>query len=197
MKIVIASDNKGKAQELEALFKEANVSVISQLELNVDSVPETGLTFVENAIIKARNCCKQTGMPSVGDDSGLEVGALNNSPGIYSARFAGEPPNDSSNIEKLLKELKGVADENRSARFRCVIVFLKSVYDPSPIICEGVWSGKIVFEPCGSGGFGYDPVFWVPEYGCTAAQLSQEVKNQISHRAKALQKLVGEIKNEK
>lgn len=196
MKIVIASDNKYKAQELKDILEAGKISTILQSELKVTSVPETGLSFVENAIIKARNCCEQTNMSAVADDSGLEVEALSNRPGIYSARFAGESASDADNVKKLLLELKDVPKEKRTARFQCVMVFLRNAEDPSPIICQGTWQGGIAFEPAGKKRFGYDPVFWVSEHNCTAAKLLPEVKNKISHRAIAVQKLVIALKEE-
>lgn len=186
MTIVIASDNAGKVKELKTILEAENIEVALQSQFEVKSVPETGLTFVENAIIKARNCCEQTGMSAIADDSGLEVDALDGRPGVYSARYAGEPANDTNNIKKLLLELRDVPEEKRTARFQCVMVFLRSIFDPSPLICQGTWEGGIVFEPRGKKGFGYDPIFWVLEYNCTAAELLPEIKNKISHRAKAL-----------
>lgn len=198
MAIVIASENTHKAQELKDILELDGISVLLQtkLQMRVPTLEETGLTFVENAILKARNCCRHTKMAAIADDSGLEVAALNNRPGIYSARFAGPLATSSANIAKLLDELRFVPEAKRTARFQCVMVFLRSVDDPTPIICQGSWDGRIVMESIGDGGFGYDPVFWVPDYGCTAAQLSQNLKNKISHRAQALQKLIITLKQE-
>ena len=196
MTIVIASGNINKAQELKNILESENISVVLQTQFKVKEIPETGLTFVENAILKARNCCEQTNMAAIADDSGLEVTALSNRPGIYSARFAGPSAIYSDNIAKLLLELKDVPESQRMAQFQAVIVFLRAADDPAPIICQGTWQGRITFSPEGENGFGYDPVFWVPDYNCTAAKLPAEVKNKISHRAKALQKLINALKAE-
>lgn len=195
MPIVIASNNLKKSQELEHIFTTKNIPTISQAKLQITSVAETGLTFVENAILKARNACKHTNMPAVGDDSGLEVDAIAKRPGIYSSRFAGRAATDNDNITKLLEELRHIPKPERQARFQCVMVFMKEAFDPTPIICQGTWEGTITLAPEGKNGFGYDPVFWVPNYNCTAAQLPLEIKNKISHRAQALQKLIIAIKN--
>ena len=194
MKIVIASNNVKKVQELQRILATENVDTILQSEYNAPEVEETGLTFVENAILKARSACKYAGMPAVADDSGLEVDALAGCPGIYSARYAGEGSLDKDNVTKLLEELTDVPKDKRLARFRCVIVFMRFAADPSPIICQGTWEGEILFNPQGEKGFGYDPVFWVPEYDCSAAELSSEIKNRISHRAQALQKLTAVLR---
>lgn len=196
MPIVIASENTHKAQELKDILEQASIPVVlqTQLPLQIPQVAETGLTFVENAILKARNCCHYTKMAAIADDSGLEVEALNNRPGIYSARFAGPAATSSANIAKLLEELRGVPEAKRAARFQCVMVFLRNADDPTPIICQGSWEGRITLAPEGENGFGYDPVFWVPEYQCTAAKLSPKIKNAISHRAQALQKLIINLK---
>lgn len=195
--IVLATGNKGKVAEMENLLSDFGFSVTAQTELNVDSVPETGTTFIENAIIKARHAAKVTGLPAIADDSGLEVDALRGAPGIYSSRFAGEDGNDQANIEKLLHELKGVPQEERSARFHCVLVYMRHAEDPTPIICHGTWEGRITTEADGKNGFGYDPVFWALDKGCTSAKLAPEVKKQISHRGKALQKLFAEFSTQR
>ena len=195
MPIVIASNNLKKSQELEHIFTAENIPTISQAKLQITSVAETGLTFIENAILKARNACKYTNMPAIGDDSGLEVDAIAKRPGIYSARFAGVAATDNDNIMKLLEELRHIPKPERQARFQCVMVFMKEANDPTPIICQGTWEGTITLAPEGKSGFGYDPVFLVPDYNCTAAQLPLEIKNQISHRAQALRKLITTIKN--
>ncbi len=189
MDIVLATGNKGKIRELNELLADLDYSVRSQAEFDVAEVPETGTTFVENAIIKARNAAKHTGLPAIADDSGLEVDALNGAPGIYSARFAGENASDADNSAKLLADLADTPDDQRSARFQCVLVYMRHADDPTPVICQGTWEGRITREPQGENGFGYDPVFWVPEHECTAAQLPAEVKNQLSHRGQALEKL--------
>jgi len=193
MQIIIASNNQGKIQEIAPLLQTKNIDVISQAQLQVPEIEETGLTFVENAILKARNACEHTNMPAIADDSGLEVDALAKRPGIYSSRYAGPRATYADNIAKLLQELRDVPKERRMARFQCVMVFLKSAADPTPIICQGTWEGEIAFALVGTNGFGYDPIFWVPAYQCTSAQLSPELKNKISHRAQALQKIMCHI----
>ncbi len=195
MPIVIASNNLKKSQELENILIAENVPTISQAHLQIASVAETGLTFVENAILKARNACKYSNMPAIGDDSGLEVDALDKQPGIYSSRFAGPTATDDTNIAKLLEKLRDVPESKRQARFQCIMVFLQSATDHTPIICQGTWEGRITIAPIGNNGFGYDPIFWVPDHNCTSAQLSQEIKNKISHRAQALRNLITTIKN--
>lgn len=197
MPIVIASNNLKKSQELQLILAKENIATVLQSQFNFPEIAETGLTFVENAILKARNACKYTKMAAIGDDSGLEVDALDYRPGIYSARFAGRGASDSDNIEKLLQELKDIPDAKRGARFQCVVVFLRSATDPTPIICQGTWEGKITQTRAGNDGFGYDPVFWIPEHNCTAAQLPPEIKNTISHRARAIMKLIAILKTGK
>jgi len=196
MKIVIASNNVHKAEELRIALAQADIKIVLQSQLKIDSVKEDGLTFVENAILKARHACKHSGMPAIADDSGLEVEALANEPGIYSSRYAGDLATDSDNIAKLLLKLHDVPESKRGACFQTVIVFLKDAADPSPIICQGSWRGKISFAPKGKNGFGYDPVFFLPDYNCTAAELPVATKNKISHRAIALQKLISSLKKE-
>lgn len=190
MQIIIASNNQDKIQEMAPLLQTKNIDVISQAQLQVPEIEETGLTFVENAILKARNACEYANKPAIADDSGLEVDALAKRPGIYSSRYAGPWATYIDNIAKLLQELRDVPKEQRTARFQCVVVFLKSATDPTPIICHGTWEGEIAFTPVGTNGFGYDPIFWVPAYQCTSAQLLPELKNKISHRAQALQKIM-------
>ncbi|CAL7963503.1 dITP/XTP pyrophosphatase [Gammaproteobacteria bacterium] len=190
MKIIIASNNSHKTQEMVSLLQSKNITVVSQAELLVSEIEETGLTFVENAILKARNACEHANMPAIADDSGLEVDALAKRPGIYSSRYAGPQATYGDNIAKLLQELRDVPKARRAARFQCITVFLKSAIDPTPIICQGTWEGEITLAPAGTNGFGYDPVFWVPTYQCTAAQLAPELKNKISHRAVAMQKIM-------
>ncbi|ARN73730.1 RdgB/HAM1 family non-canonical purine NTP pyrophosphatase [Oceanicoccus sagamiensis] len=192
-KIVLASGNKGKLNEFQQLLGDSGFEVIPQSHFDVPDAIEDGLSFVENAIIKARHAAKLTGLPAIADDSGLEVDALNGQPGIYSARFAGEGATDPRNNEKLLADLKDIPDAERSARFQCLLVFLRHEYDPTPVICQGTWEGRILFEQHGDNGFGYDPLFWVPEKGCSSAQLPSAVKNRISHRGKAMQLLLGRI----
>lgn len=192
-KLVIASGNKGKLRELAALLEPLDYEVHTQAEFNVVDVPETGTTFVENAIIKARNAAEQTGLPAVADDSGIEVDALDGAPGVYSARFSGPDATDQKNNALLVEKLSDVPEPERTARYRAVIVYMRHAKDPSPIICEGSWEGRILLEPRGSGGFGYDPYFYVEEHDCSSAELSAEQKNAISHRGKALQQLVSRL----
>ncbi len=189
-KIVLASGNKGKVREINQILADLNFEVIPQTEFDVPEVEETGLTFVENAILKARNAAQHTGLPAIADDSGLEVDALKGAPGIYSARYAGKGANDEQNLTKLLNTLEGVRGTERSARFQCLIVYMEHELDPTPVICQGTWEGRITEAPEGENGFGYDPVFFVPTHDCTAAQLSAEEKNRLSHRGQALQLLL-------
>jgi XTP/dITP diphosphohydrolase len=195
MKIVFASNNPGKTLELQTLLQEFNLEIIPQTSLGVTEVAETGLTFVENAILKARNASHQTGLPAIADDSGLEVKALQGAPGIYSARYAGENANAKDNINKLLIELENIPDNQRQANFYCVLVFLTHPNDPTPIICEGSWDGFITKQPSGEMGFGYDPVFFDPQENASAAQLPLAKKNVISHRGKALRCLIERLRN--
>ncbi len=188
-KLVIASGNPGKLREFRNLLSGLGIEVFPQSDFNVKEAAETGLTFVENAIIKARNASEQTGLPALADDSGLEVDALNGAPGIYSARFAGPGASDEQNNQKLLNEIHDAPDEKRGACYRCVIVLLKHAQDPMPVICEGSWAGTLISNPRGDGGFGYDPLFWVTEKNCTAAELDPAEKNRISHRGLAIDAL--------
>lgn len=186
-KIVLASGNKGKLREFAQLFASFDIEVIPQSEFDVPEAEETGLSFVENAIIKARNACEHTGLPAIADDSGIEVDYLLGAPGIYSARFAGEHANDEANRNALLAALNGVPERERAARYQCLLVLMRHSKDPTPLICQGDWQGQILTQAVGDGGFGYDPIFWVPELKCSAAQLSSEQKHAISHRGKAIQ----------
>lgn len=188
-KIVLASGNKGKVREFNQLLAGSGFEVIPQTELGVEEVEETGLTFVENAILKARAAAEQTGLPAIADDSGLEVDFLKGVPGIYSARYAGVGASDQDNIDKLMIALDGVAEAERTARFQCLMVFMRHASDPTPIICNGTWEGSITTAQQGDNGFGYDPVFWVAEHQCTSAELGSEQKNSMSHRGKALQQM--------
>lgn len=189
-KIVLASGNTGKLREIQAVLDQQFFTLVKQSEFNVPDVPETGTTFVENAIIKARHAAEQTGLPALADDSGIEVDALQGAPGVYSARYAGTHGDDQANNIKLLAELKNVNEELRTARFQCVIVYMRHAQDPMPIICEGTWEGKILREITGENGFGYDPLFFVPTHGCSSAELDPAEKNRISHRAQALKILI-------
>ena len=189
-RIVLASNNKGKVRELGQMLSGLDMEVLPQSQFDAGEVEETGLTFVENAILKARHAAKVSGLPAIADDSGLEVDVLNGAPGIYSARFAGVGASDEDNLQKLLNELSDFPDEQRTARFQCLLVYLRHAEDPTPLICQGTWDGVIAREPKGESGFGYDPVFFVPTHNCTSAQLSPEEKNSLSHRGQALQKLL-------
>ncbi len=189
-KLVLASGNKGKLREINQILGELGTQAVPQSDFGVSDADETGLTFVENAIIKARHAALVTGLPAIADDSGLEVDALNGAPGIYSARFAGPGATDADNVQKLLASLKDVPEAERTARFQCLIVFMAHAEDPTPLIFQGSWEGRILTEACGENGFGYDPVFYVPSEGCAAAELSAEVKNRLSHRGQALRKLL-------
>ncbi len=188
--ILLASHNGGKLRELKAMCASLDLRLRSQAELGVPEAAETGDSFLENALIKARNACRHGGLPAIADDSGLEVAALGGAPGVYSARYAGEGAGDDENLHYLLGKLKGVPPSQRNACFRCLLVYLRDADDEQPIVCEGAWQGFITEEPCGSGGFGYDPVFYLPQLGCTSAQLDAAHKNRLSHRGQALRKLV-------
>ncbi len=192
-KIVLASNNKGKLREFGEMLSTINLEVLPQAHFDIDDADETGLTFVENAIIKARHAAAIAGLPAIADDSGLEVDYLNGAPGIYSARYSGEGATDEKNLHKLLAALDGVAEAQRTARFQCVLVYMRHANDPVPIICQGTWEGVITTEPQGDNGFGYDPVFYVPEYNCTSAQLAPQQKNRLSHRGKALALLLEQL----
>jgi len=187
---ILATGNQGKVKELATTLAPYDTELLPQSDFNVSSVAETGLTFVENAIIKARHAAKESGLPALADDSGLAVDALGGAPGIYSSRFAGEDANDQDNIDKLLASLDSVDTENRGAQFHCCLVFVRHWQDPTPLICDGVWRGQILEQPSGNGGFGYDPVFWLPEQNKTAAQLSKVEKQAISHRGQAVQQMI-------
>ncbi len=191
-KLVLASGNAGKLTEISQLLEPLHIEVVSMKSLGVDEPEETGLTFVENAILKARYTSQQTGLPALADDSGLEVDALLGQPGIYSARYAGAQAKDGDNNAKLLTKLKD--ETNRAARYYCALALFKHGDDPTPIICTDTLDGEIAHSPKGDGGFGYDPLFFVPEKNCHAAELDKAVKNKISHRAKALQKLIAVLK---
>jgi XTP/dITP diphosphohydrolase len=189
-KVVLASGNQGKVREINQILAGLDIEVLPQSDFDVPEVEETGLTFVENALLKARNAARCTGLPAIADDSGLEVDALRGAPGIYSARYAGPGADDTDNLNKLLQEIEGVPEAERSARFQCLMVYMQHDMDPTPIICQGTWEGRITTAAAGDNGFGYDPVFFVPEHDCTAAQLSAVEKNRLSHRGQALQCLL-------
>ena len=193
-KIVLATGNQGKVREMADLLSDFGFEVLAQSEFNVSEVAETGTTFIENAIIKARHAAKETGLPAIADDSGLEVDALLGAPGIYSARYAGEDASDQDNLEKLLDAMKDIPEKERTARFHCVLVLMRHENDPTPIVCHGKWEGRILTEAQGTNGFGYDPVFLVPEKDCASAELEPTVKKQLSHRGKALKQLFAALK---
>lgn len=189
-KIVLASSNKGKVAELSQMLAGRNIDIIAQSTLGVSDAAETGLTFIENAIIKARHAALTTGLPAIADDSGLAVDALGGAPGIYSARYAGEGATDKLNIDKLLANMQAIPAPQRSAQFHCVLVYMRHAEDPTPLICHGIWHGEIATSAIGEHGFGYDPVFWLSHENCSAAQLTPSQKQQLSHRGKALQRLL-------
>ncbi|HAG95134.1 MAG: non-canonical purine NTP pyrophosphatase [Pseudomonadales bacterium] len=188
--IVVATGNQGKLKEINQVLNPFGLKARGQAEFEVPEIEETGLTFVENALLKARNASAITGKPALADDSGLEVDALRGAPGIYSARYAGPEATDADNVAKLLAALEGLPSHQRRARFQCVMVYLRHAEDPVPLICQGTWEGYIADQASGNNGFGYDPVFMVPDQGCSAAQLPPEIKNQLSHRGLALQQLM-------
>ncbi|WEP48943.1 XTP/dITP diphosphatase [Cronobacter dublinensis subsp. beijingensis] len=194
-KVVLATGNAGKVRELASLLREFGLDIVAQTELGVDSAEETGLTFIENAILKARHAAQVTGLAAIADDSGLAVDALGGAPGIYSARYAGADASDRANLEKLLDALKEVPDDKRQAQFHCVLVYLRHAEDPTPLVFHGVWPGVIALAPAGQGGFGYDPIFFVPSEGKTAAELTREEKSAISHRGQALKLLLEAMRN--
>lgn len=189
--LVIASNNRGKIAELTDLLAPLGMSPVAQGELGVSEAEEPAPTFVENAILKARHAARSTGLPALADDSGLAVDALGGRPGVRSARFAGEQATDADNIRALLQTMADIPEDRRQASFHCVLVYLRHAEDPVPLICHGRWAGRILTAPRGSGGFGYDPVFWVPDLDCSAAELSREQKGRISHRGQALRQLAG------
>ncbi|MEI9882604.1 MULTISPECIES: XTP/dITP diphosphatase [Atlantibacter] len=189
-KVVLATGNAGKVRELASLLQDFGLDIVAQTDLGVESAEETGLTFIENSILKARHAAAITGLPAIADDSGLAVDALGGAPGIYSARYAGVDASDRQNLEKLLVALKNVPDGQRQAQFHCVLVYLRHADDPTPLVFHGVWPGEITHAPAGEGGFGYDPIFYVPSEGKTAAELTREEKSAISHRGQALKQLL-------
>jgi len=193
MKIIFASGNQGKYTELKTLLQPLKIDLVLQKELNISEAKETGLTFIENAILKARHAAKHSGLPAIADDSGLEVFSLNGEPGIYSARYAGPDSNSSDNINKLLTNLSG--NSQRDARFYCALVFLLDGKDPTPLVCTGEWRGTILEKPSGTKGFGYDPVFFDNNQNKSAAELEIQLKNSISHRGQALQNLLKQLPN--
>lgn len=194
-KVVLATGNPGKVRELASLLADFGLDIVAQTELGVTSAEETGLTFIENAILKARHAAQITGLPAIADDSGLAVDALGGAPGIYSARYAGAEASDQQNLEKLLLAMENVPDGQRQAQFHCVLVYVRHAADPVPLVFHGSWDGEITRAPAGEGGFGYDPIFYVPALGKTAAGLSKEEKRAVSHRGKALTLLLEAMRN--
>lgn len=186
--IILASGNKKKLNELSYILNQFNVNLVPQSKYQVTDAVEDGLTFIENAIKKARHACKQTGKPAIADDSGIEVDYLNGKPGIYSARYAGEKSSDQENLNKLIDALNNVEQSKRTARYQCVIVYMRHAEDPTPIVCQASWQGYLLDTKMGNNGFGYDPIFYCPENNKTAAQMSPDEKAKVSHRAKALRK---------
>ena len=193
-KIILATGNLNKVREISASLKGSSIEIMPQSMFNVPNADETGTTFVENAIIKARNCSAHTGEAAMADDSGIEVDALGGAPGVHSARYSGEHANDEKNTALLLRNMENVPDGRRTARYWCVMVYMRSASDPTPIICQASWEGVIIREKRGTNGFGYDPVFLIPELGKTAAEVSLEVKNSMSHRAKAIKMMTERLR---
>lgn len=193
MKITLASGNKGKLAEFQQLLAGLHFDVVPQSDFNIPEAIENGLSFVENALIKARHASRLTGLPAIADDSGLEVDALNGAPGIYSSRFSGENATDDKNNLQLLSLLQDIPEAERTARFQCLLVYLRHPEDPTPLICQGTWEGRIAFNADGENGFGYDPLFYIPELSCTSAQLDKEQKNKLSHRGKAMAELLKQL----
>lgn len=191
--LVLATGNAGKVREFSALLADLGFAVTPQSAMQVTEAEETGLTFVENAILKARNASAQTGLAALADDSGLVVDALHGAPGIYSSRYAGEQADDATNNTKLLSALQDVPQAQRTAHFRCCIVLIRHANDPVPLIAEASWHGRILTAPDGQGGFGYDPLFFVPDQGCSSAALARDLKNRISHRGQAMQILKAQL----
>ena len=194
--LVLASANSGKIKELQQMLGGLSFNIVPQTQLNIADIEETGLTFVENSILKARNAAAHSSLPAVADDSGLEVDFLKGAPGIYSARFAGEAATDASNRDKLLELMKDVPTDQRTARYQTVIVYMRHSNDPTPIICQGTWEGTIAFDEKGDGGFGYDSIFQVTETNCRAAELDKESKNKLSHRGKAIASLLQQLQSQ-
>jgi XTP/dITP diphosphohydrolase len=194
--LVLASSNTGKLKELSAMLRSLHWTVRPQSDWAIEDAVEDGLSFIENALIKARHAARFTELPALGDDSGLVVDALHGRPGIYSARYAGQDADDSANNKKLLHSLRGVAMPERTAHFYCAMALVRHAEDPAPLIATGKWSGSILDQASGAGGFGYDPLFWVPDQGCSSADLGPVVKNSMSHRGRALAELTGQMKNE-
>jgi XTP/dITP diphosphohydrolase len=192
-RIVLATGNAGKVRELQQLLADMDYEIVPQSEFNTPDAVEDGLGFVENALIKARSASRHTGLPAIADDSGIAVDALDGAPGIYSARYAGAGATDEQNLNHLLENMQTIDDPDRTARFICLMVYVRHAEDPTPLICQGSWEGQLLRSPQGENGFGYDPIFYVPEKDCTSAQLSSDEKNAMSHRGKAIQCLVDQL----
>jgi XTP/dITP diphosphohydrolase len=192
-RIVLATGNVGKVRELQQLLADMDYEIVPQSEFNTPEAVEDGLGFVENALIKARSASRHTGLPAIADDSGIAVDALDGAPGIYSARYAGAGATDEQNLNHLLENMQNVDDPDRTARFICLMVYVRHAEDPTPLICQGSWEGRLLRSPQGENGFGYDPIFYVPEKDCTSAQLSSDEKNAMSHRGKAIRCLVDQL----
>ncbi len=193
-KIVLASSNQGKLREINEMLANSDIKVIPQSKFNIGDVEETGQSFIENALLKARHASSQAGLPAIADDSGIVIDSLQGKPGIYSARYAGEGASDEKNLWKLIKEIETLPEGDRAARFICLMVYLRHTDDPTPVIAQGEWQGIAITEPKGQNGFGYDPMFYLPEYQCTSAELTSETKNKLSHRGQALRKLIEKLK---
>jgi XTP/dITP diphosphohydrolase len=195
MRVVLASSNKGKLRELSALLAPLGYDVITQNTLGIDTPPETGNTFAANALLKARHASALSNLPALGDDSGIEVDALGGRPGVFSARYAGEGASDQDNLLKMLGEMQGVPEDKRTARYQCVIAFVRTAEDPGPILAKGTWEGTLINQPRGLGGFGYDPIFVPGGFDRTAAELDPAEKNSLSHRGQALRALIDQLQN--
>ncbi|CAK0765183.1 dITP/XTP pyrophosphatase [Gammaproteobacteria bacterium] len=191
--IVLASGNPGKIREVSQILARPGITIWPQSQFKIQEVEETGISFIENALIKARHAAAHSGLPAIADDSGLAVDALEGAPGVWSARYAGPGASDAANLEKLLRDMEQVPPEERTAQFICVLVYMRHPRDPTPIVCEGIWEGHLTYAPVGNNGFGYDPIFFVPGHGCTSAQLAPEVKNQLSHRGQALRLFIAAL----
>jgi len=192
--LVLASGNRKKLEEMNAILAPLDMTIVPQSDFDVPEAEETGLTFVENAILKARNAARHTGLPAIADDSGLEVDALNGAPGIYSARFSGVGASDAKNNALLVEMLGDLPDAPRTARYQALLVLMRHAEDPTPLVCQGSWEGEIVLEPRGEFGFGYDPHFQISGDGRTAAEMPPEEKNRVSHRARALRQLIAQLR---
>lgn len=190
LEIVLATSNPGKIEEICAMTQDLPIEWVLQSDLNIPDAEETGKTFIENAILKARHAAKLSGLPAIADDSGLVIGALSGAPGIYSARYAGKEATAAERNQKILNEMRDVAEEDRVAAYHCVLALVEYEDDPIPLICHGIWEGSILTSPRGKNGFGYDPIFYVPTHKCSAAELSTEEKNRISHRGQVIEQLI-------